>query len=96
MLQACPHCQATVGFYELNNPLCVFHLRRGRDMIATVVDHIAPHGGDLALFWDQSKWQSLCETCHNAVKQAEEKTGTIRGADQDGIPIDPSHHWHRR
>ena len=57
--------------YLTNNPLCVFHLRRGRDVIATVVDHIMPHGGDPVLFWDQDNWQSLCGTCHNAVKQAE-------------------------
>ena len=81
--------------FLINNPLCVFHLRRGRDVIATVVDHIVPHHGDLALFWDQSNWQSLCGTCHNAVKQAEERTGQIRGADQDGIPLDTSHPWRR-
>ena len=80
--------------FLLNNPLCVFHLRRGRDVIATVVDHIKPPGGDPVLFLDQDNWQSLCGTCHNEVKQAEERSGVIRGADADGLPLDPSHHWH--
>ena len=32
---------------------------------ATVVDHIAPHRGDKAKFWDKRNWQALCATCHN-------------------------------
>lgn len=31
---------------------------------ATVVDHIIPHRGDEALFWDESNWQPLCDKCH--------------------------------
>lgn len=33
-------------------------------LLATVVDHIIPHRGDRALFWDETNWQPLCETCH--------------------------------
>jgi 5-methylcytosine-specific restriction protein A len=32
---------------------------------ATIVDHINPHKGDQALFWDQSNWQVLCKQCHD-------------------------------
>lgn len=32
---------------------------------ATVVDHVTPHKGDLALFWRRSNWQPLCARCHN-------------------------------
>lgn len=36
-----------------------------RPTVATVVDHVAPHGGDLALFWDElNNWQALCAACH--------------------------------
>ncbi len=33
---------------------------------ATVVDHIVPHGGDKARFWDSSNWQPLCKPCHDS------------------------------
>jgi 5-methylcytosine-specific restriction endonuclease McrA len=36
---------------------------------AKVVDHIKPHKGDKARFWDSCNWQALCGWCHNAVKQ---------------------------
>ena len=32
---------------------------------ATVVDHIVPHRGDHALFWDEQNWQPLCKSCHD-------------------------------
>ena len=38
----------------------------GRVTIATQVDHVIPHRGDLALFWDElGNWQSLCAACHS-------------------------------
>jgi 5-methylcytosine-specific restriction protein A len=33
--------------------------------LASVVDHITPHKGDAAIFWDSANWQPLCEICHN-------------------------------
>ena len=33
---------------------------------AKVVDHIIPHRGDEALFWDEGNWQPLCMSCHSA------------------------------
>jgi 5-methylcytosine-specific restriction protein A len=39
-----------------------------------VVDHIIPHRGDQALFWDEENWQPLCLVCHNA-KTAREDGG---------------------
>ena len=29
------------------------------------LDHIIPHRGDMKLFWDESNWQALCESCHD-------------------------------
>lgn len=40
---------------------------------ATVVDHIIPHRGDQALFWDKSNWQPLCTPCHSGAKQRLER-----------------------
>ena len=52
-------------------------------------DHIVPvnHGGPrLAV----SNGQRLCRTCHNSVKQAQDKSGVVRGCDEHGIPLDPA------
>lgn len=51
--------------YLMRNALCVYCLSEGNTTAATEVDHIIPHKGDLALFWDQSNWQSLCKSCHS-------------------------------
>ena len=55
------------------NPLCVYCERNNRVTVATVVDHITPHKGDQAIFWDEGQWQSLCASCHSSTKQREEK-----------------------
>ncbi len=67
----------------------------GRITPATVVDHITPHRGDQALFWDYDNWQSLCKQCHDADKQREENGGLRAGCDVSGWPVDASHHWRR-
>lgn len=56
------------------HPLCREHERRGELAAATVVDHIKPHRGDMALFWSRSNWQPLCAACHSA-KTAREDGG---------------------
>lgn len=48
-----------------HNPLCrdPFGLHpMGR--MATLTDHIVPHRGDRARFWDTTNWQPLCGECH--------------------------------
>ena len=40
---------------------------------ATVVDHVIPHRGDDALFWDRRNWQPLCQRHHDADKQRQER-----------------------
>lgn len=47
--------------YLAKHPLCAECLKRGIYTSARVVDHIVPHKGDKALFWDSSNWQSLCD-----------------------------------
>lgn len=42
---------------------------RGSDLIA---DHVKPHRGDAALFWDRDNLQCLCVPCHSRDKQREE------------------------
>ncbi|MGQ3674267.1 HNH endonuclease [Xanthobacter sp. TB0139] len=38
-----------------------------------VCDHIRPHRGDEALFWDRDNLQTLCKPCHDGRKQAAER-----------------------
>jgi 5-methylcytosine-specific restriction enzyme A len=77
-------------------PLCAKCQAVGRIEPATTVDHIVPHKGDQARFWDRSNWQSLCTTHHNAAKQREERRGVQMGVDVEGRPTDPLHPWNRR
>jgi 5-methylcytosine-specific restriction protein A len=81
------------AYFLQANPLCVMCQAQGFVTSATVVDHIKPHRGDLTLFWDANNWQSLCKHHHDSAKQAEERSGVIRGGNLDGEPIDPAHHW---
>lgn len=64
--------QARAG-YLMAHPLCVYCKRDGRVTAASVVDHIKPHRGDMALFWNRTNWQSLCAQCHSSAKAKEER-----------------------
>jgi 5-methylcytosine-specific restriction enzyme A len=61
--------------------------------VASVVDHKVAHRGDYDLFWDRDNWQSMAKDCHDSYKQRIEKSGRIAGADGEGVPVDPRHHW---
>lgn len=65
--------QARKG-YLAKHPLCVECEASGRVTPATDLDHVIPHKGDMALFWDRSNWQGLCRTHHSA-KTAREDGG---------------------
>ena len=67
--------KARAGFLS-RHPLCecVDCKNLGRVLPASVVDHIVPHRGDRALFWDRSNWQPMNERCHNR-KTAREDGG---------------------
>lgn len=58
--------------YLAAHPLCAMCSTESNPVAATVVDHIKPHGGNRALFWDKENWQPLCKRCHDSVKQREE------------------------
>ena len=53
--------------YLKANPQC-----RRCPALATLVDHIQPHKGNMALFWNRANWQPLCCPCHSRAKQAQE------------------------
>jgi 5-methylcytosine-specific restriction protein A len=68
------------------HPLCAECERRGRVTAANEVDHIRPHKGDQAMFWDSSNWQSLCKTCHST-KTAAEDGGYGRGVGDANLRV---------
>ncbi|WP_435988546.1 HNH endonuclease signature motif containing protein [Sulfitobacter sp. SH24] len=75
--QQSDHAQAHRQLYKLKgwiagrlrylrlNPLCVDCAELGAVEPATEVDHIEPHKGDRARFFDRSNWQALCKSCHS-------------------------------
>ncbi|MBU1567700.1 MAG: HNH endonuclease [Proteobacteria bacterium] len=85
-----------------DHPLCAHCVKRSILTPAEVVDHINPHKGDIVLFWDRSKWQSLCKQCHD-IKTATEDGGFGHEAKPvvrcecgvDGLPLDEKHHWNK-
>lgn len=48
------------------HPMCLHCERAGVWKLSTEVDHVVPHRGDEALFWDTGNWQALCHSCHSA------------------------------
>lgn len=82
-----------------DEPLCRTCAKAGRTIPATVADHVTPHHGDEALFWE-GELQSLCDAkpwrCHSSRKQSEEKRGYSGEVDVDGWPIDPAHPTNRQ
>lgn len=56
--------QRYARWYLGRNPLCRECERQGVTSAATQVDHIRPHRGDQALFWDVVNHQPLCGRCH--------------------------------
>lgn len=79
----------------IEHPLCAYCARLGAVTAATVADHIKPHRGDIALFYDSDNLQSLCKPCHDRIKQIEEAHGVQIGSDLSGVPLDSSHPWNK-
>lgn len=86
--------KARLSFLQAN-PLCVYCKEDGRVEAATVVNHVVPHKGDQALFWDESNWAAVCKTHHDSTIAREEARGVRIGGDVNGVPIDPNHWWHK-
>ena len=69
-----------LGFLR-KHPLCCGCEANGRITPATLVDHVVPHKGDMALFWERANWQPLCGWCHAHVKQVLERRYMLGDAD---------------
>lgn len=51
------------------DPLCRACAQHDQVTPSTEVDHIVPHRGDEAEFWDWNNVQGLCASCHGAKTQ---------------------------
>lgn len=71
-------------------PLCVRCFAKGRITPATVANHVTPHKGNEALFWD-GPLESTCKHCHDGVIAFEEARGYGKDIGEDGWPSDPRH-----
>lgn len=78
-----------------DEPLCRMCSALNKITAADTVDHVVPHRGDERLFWE-GELASLCASCHSSLKQQIEKSGTFRGCDVNGYPLDDSHWWKRK
>ena len=57
------------------DPFCVLCLSEGIATPSTVADHIIPHKGDEALFWDKSNIRGVCKPHHDSDIQSDEHAG---------------------
>lgn len=46
------------------------------DTSMLVADHVVPHRGAEAMFWDAGNLQALCKPCHDGAKQRSEARRT--------------------
>ncbi len=72
-------------------PWCAMCLAQGKQMRASVADHVVPHRGDAQLFW-QGRLQSLCLTHHASDKARIEINGYSTSIGDDGWPTDARHY----
>lgn len=75
-------------------PLCRFCQKMGKITEATTVDHIIPVRKDPSLRLDLENTQSLCESCHDSIKQRME-AGDYNPIGEDGLPTSSEHPWNR-
>ena len=77
----------SVGFRR-HNPLCLGCEAVGRVTPTALVDHIIPHKGDRALFWDPANRQPSCGPHHDVVKQRLEVLFAQGKAKRDDLKLD--------
>lgn len=68
--------------YFKRNPFCadIYGDHGKRLEVATELDHIVPHRGDMEKFWDPGNLQGLCKECHSK-KTATEESAFARSGD---------------
>lgn len=54
--------------FKQRHPWCLGCEAVGQRAATEIVDHVEPHKGDQAKFWDAKMWQPACGHCHNVIK----------------------------
>ena len=57
------------------HPLCAYCELDGIVTAAALVDHLYPHRGDKAMFWEKRWWVPACKRCHDGFKKQIEMAG---------------------
>lgn len=80
----CVFCLRDAGIVatDLSDILSECDAKHVRLPYASVVDHSVPHRGDMVIFWDSSRWQSLCANHHNSEAQ---RRDNANGSHSSGI-----------
>lgn len=78
-------------FFLTIHPLCAICEKEGLIRVATVVDHIIPHKGNMAIFWDKTNHMALCKR-HHDIKTATEDGGFGRPVGSGRIKIKEINH----
>jgi hypothetical protein len=76
--------------------MCETCARRGRNVLASAVDHVLPINAGGEAFPSLDGLRSLCASCHN-LKTREEQLGRrpmIKGCDCNGLPLDDAHEFY--
>jgi len=55
--------------FKRAHPLCLGCEAIGQVVATSVTDHVEPHKGDQAKFWNVELWQPACRWHHDVVKQ---------------------------
>ncbi len=73
------------------DPLCWYCEQIGKVAVANTVDHITPHNGDEALFFDHNNLRSSCKRCHDSIAAVKDRVGYAPGVGLNGMPVDAGH-----
>jgi 5-methylcytosine-specific restriction protein A len=59
--------------FKQRRPWCLGCEAIGRRTPTAVPDHVVPHRGNQAIFWNTAKWQPACRWHHDAIKPVLER-----------------------
>jgi 5-methylcytosine-specific restriction endonuclease McrA len=79
--------RASAGFKRAH-PLCLGCEAIGRYVATAVTDHVEPHKGDMAKFWNAVMWQPACKWHHDVVKQQLEQRFARNEVAVDDLRLD--------
>ncbi|WP_291208983.1 HNH endonuclease [Hyphomonas sp.] len=75
--------------FRQRHPLCLGCEALGIITCTEVTDHIEPHKGNMAKFWDEDgNWQPACGWCHNVLKKRLEHMWSRREIEAKDMRLD--------